>query len=100
MSDNDLDQAIVGTSPDECHARLLLAISPILCNIPPKGAYFFGIYHPTIQNLIQSSPGTRKLALYKSQRFEVTNKEFFFLNLIIILYFFNFDALILNYLSR
>ena len=71
MSDNDLDQPLVGSSPDECHSRLLVAISSALCSISPKGASFFGISHPTIQNLIQSSPGTRKLATYKSQRFEV-----------------------------
>lgn len=71
VADNDLDQPLVGSSPDECHSLLLSAISSALCAIPPKGAEFFGISHPTIQNLIQSSPGTRKLALYKSQRFEV-----------------------------
>lgn len=72
VSDNDLDQPLVGSSPDECHSRLLAAISPTLCSIMPKGADFFGISHPTIQNLIQSSPGTRKLAMYKQQRFEVS----------------------------
>lgn len=71
VSDNDLDQPLVGSSPDECHSKLLAAISPVLCTIVPKGADFFGISHPTIQNLIQSSPGTRKLAMYKQQRFEV-----------------------------
>lgn len=71
VSDNDLDQPLVGCSPDECHSKLLAAISPVLCSIAPKGADFFGISHPTIQNLIQSSPGTRKLAMYKQQRFEV-----------------------------
>ncbi|KAK0161591.1 hypothetical protein PV327_010046 [Microctonus hyperodae] len=72
VSDSDLNQPLVGSSPDECHSRLLAAISPLLCNVPPKGANFFGISHPTIQNLIQSSPGTRKLPLYKPQRFEVS----------------------------
>lgn len=76
VSDNDLDQALVGSSPDECHARLLAAISPMLCSIAPKGAQFFGISHPTIQNLVQSSPGTRKLAMYKQQRFEACSGFF------------------------
>lgn len=71
VSDNDLDQPLVGSTPDECHSKLLVAISPALCSIVPKGPDFFGISHPTVQNLIQSSPGTRKLALYKQQRFEV-----------------------------
>ena len=72
VSDSDLNQPLVGSSPDECHSRLLTAISSTLRNIAPKGAHFFGISHPTIQNLIQSSPGTRKLTLYKQQRFEVS----------------------------
>lgn len=75
VADNDLDQPLVGSSPDECHSLLLSAISSALCAIPPKGADFFGISHPTIQNLIQSSPGTRKLAMYKSQRFEVSKNQ-------------------------
>ncbi|XP_029666910.1 transforming growth factor beta regulator 1 [Formica exsecta] len=75
VSDNDLDQPLVGCSPDECHSKLLAAISPVLCSIAPKGADFFGISHPTIQNLIQSSPGTRKLAMYKQQRFEVSKNH-------------------------
>lgn len=75
VSDNDIDQPLVGCSPDECHSRLLAAISPALRSILPKGADFFGISHPTIQNLIQSSPGTRKLAMYKQQRFEVSKSH-------------------------
>ena len=71
VSDTDLDQPLVGGSPDECHSRLLAAISPSLSAIVPKGADFFGISHPTIQNLIQSSSGTRKLINYKLQKFEV-----------------------------
>ncbi|XP_020278835.1 transforming growth factor beta regulator 1 [Pseudomyrmex gracilis] len=75
VSDNDLDQPLVGSTPDECHSKLLAAISPALCSIMPKGPDFFGISHPTVQNLIQSSPGTRKLALYKQQRFEVSKNH-------------------------
>lgn len=75
VSDNDLDQPLVGSSPDECHSKLLLAISPSLRSIITKGADFFGISHPTIQNLVQSTPGTRKLAMYKQQRFEVCDSK-------------------------
>lgn len=53
-----------------------MAISLALRSIAPKGADFFGISHPTIQNLIQSTPGTRKLVMYKQQRFEVSNSKF------------------------
>ncbi|XP_071860588.1 transforming growth factor beta regulator 1 isoform X1 [Bombus fervidus] len=75
VSDNDLDQPLVGSTPDECHSKLLMAISLVLRTIAPKGADFFGISHPTIQNLIQSTPGTRKLAMYKQQRFEVSKNQ-------------------------
>lgn len=76
VSDTELDQPLVGSSPDECHSGLLAAISPTLNSIIPKGADFFGISHPTIQNLIQSSPGTRKLFNYKPQKFEVQFHSF------------------------
>ncbi|XP_029050102.1 transforming growth factor beta regulator 1 [Osmia bicornis bicornis] len=75
VSDNDLDQSLVGSTPDECHSKLLMTISPTLRSITPKGADFFGISHPTVQNLIQSTPGTRKLAMYKQQRFEVSKNQ-------------------------
>ncbi|OXU31590.1 hypothetical protein TSAR_010252 [Trichomalopsis sarcophagae] len=75
VSDTELDQPLVGSSPDECHSRLLTAISPSLNSISPKGADFFGISHPTIQNLIQSSPGTRKLSIYKPQKFEISKNS-------------------------
>jgi hypothetical protein len=75
VSDTELDQPLSGSSPDECHLHLLSAISSSLSSIIPKGADFFGISHPTIQNLIQSSPGTRKLSIYKPQKFEVFYKS-------------------------
>ncbi|XP_058804049.1 transforming growth factor beta regulator 1 [Phymastichus coffea] len=75
VSDTELDQPLVGSSPDECHSRLLVAISSTLNLITPKGADFFGISHPTIQNLIQSSPGTRKLFNYKPQKFEISKSS-------------------------
>ncbi|XP_014204535.1 transforming growth factor beta regulator 1 [Copidosoma floridanum] len=75
VSDTDLDQPLVGSSPDECHLRLLATISPSLSSVFPKGADFFGISHPTIQNLIQSSPGTRKLINYKPQKFEISKSS-------------------------
>ena len=40
-----------------------------------KGGEFFGLTHPTIQNLIQSSPGARKCSSYKWVRFEVCKSE-------------------------
>ena len=40
--------------------------------LTPRGAEFFGLSHPTIQNLIQSCPGAKKCSNYKWQRFEVS----------------------------
>ncbi len=37
-----------------------------------KGTDFFGLTHPTIQNLIQSSPGARKCTKYKWMKFTTT----------------------------
>lgn len=38
----------------------------------PRGHEFFGLTHPTVLNLIQSSPGTRKCSNYKWSKFEVS----------------------------
>lgn len=67
---------IVGGTPDVCHSLLLQKINDALSlnvvSIRPRGNDFFGLTHPTIQNLIQSSPGTRKCSGYKWSKFEVS----------------------------
>jgi len=75
VADSDLDAPIVGNSAKECHSMLLQHINHALgvevVNTQGRGPEFFGFSHPTIQNLIQSSPGTRKCSSYKWSKFEV-----------------------------
>jgi hypothetical protein len=40
-----------------------------------KGPDFFGLSHPTVQNLIQSSPGARKCSSYRWVKYEVIKSE-------------------------
>lgn len=74
-ADNDLDVPIIGSTPDICHTLLLQHINDALhtdvVSVRPRGNDFFGLSHPTILNLIQSSPGTRKCSNYKWSKFEV-----------------------------
>lgn len=65
----------MGATPDVCHSLLLQKINEVLSlnvvSIKPRGNEFFGLTHPTVLNLIQSSPGTRKCVNYKWSKFEV-----------------------------
>ncbi|KAF5302185.1 hypothetical protein FQR65_LT08610 [Abscondita terminalis] len=74
--DNDHASTIIGSSPDLCHSMLLQQINDALSlnvvSIRPRGNDFFGLTHPALLNLIQSSPGTRKCANYKWSKFEVS----------------------------
>ncbi|KAF5294012.1 hypothetical protein FQA39_LY13566 [Lamprigera yunnana] len=74
--DNDHTSTIIGSSPDMCHSILLQRINDSLSlnvvSIRPRGNDFFGLTHPAILNLIQSSPGTRKCMNYKWSKFEVS----------------------------
>lgn len=76
VADSDLDAPLVGNSARECHSMLLRhinhAVGVEVVNTKGRGPEFFGFSHPTIQNLIQSSPGTRKCSLYKWSKFEVS----------------------------
>ncbi|GBM37047.1 hypothetical protein AVEN_46660-1, partial [Araneus ventricosus] len=40
-------------------------------SVDGQGAKFFGLSHPTVQNLIQSCPGARKCSEYRWVQFEV-----------------------------
>ncbi|CAH0559913.1 unnamed protein product [Brassicogethes aeneus] len=68
--------AIIGDTPDVCHSLLLQRINDSLSlnvvSTRPRGNDFFGLTHPTVLNLIQSSPGTRKCTYYKWSKFEVS----------------------------
>lgn len=70
------ERPFVGSSPDECYVALLRAINRT-CGaeviVPAaRGADFFALPHPTIQNLVQSCPGARKCPNYRWVRFEVS----------------------------
>lgn len=76
-SDDDCPP-IVGDTPDICHSLLLQRINDALAfnvvSTRPRGNEFFGLSHPTVLHLIQSSPGSRKCSHYKWCKFEVSNK--------------------------
>lgn len=70
------ERPFVGSSPDECYVALLRAVNRT-CGaeviVPAaRGADFFALPHPTIQNLVQSCPGARKCPNYRWVRFEVS----------------------------
>ncbi|XP_067009940.2 transforming growth factor beta regulator 1 isoform X2 [Anabrus simplex] len=76
VADNELDAPLVARSANDCHSLLLRhinnAVGIEVVNTQGRGPEFFGFSHPTIQNLIQSSPGTRKCSAYKWSKFEVS----------------------------
>ncbi|XP_063222929.1 transforming growth factor beta regulator 1 isoform X1 [Bacillus rossius redtenbacheri] len=76
VADSDLDVPLVGASASDCHSLLLqhinMAVGVEVAMARGKGPEFFGFSHPTILNLIQSSPGTRKCSAYKWSKFEVS----------------------------
>uniref|UniRef100_A0A2R5L7T7 Putative transforming growth factor beta regulator 1 n=2 Tax=Ornithodoros turicata TaxID=34597 RepID=A0A2R5L7T7_9ACAR len=70
------ERPFVGSSPDECYVALLRAVNRT-CGaeviVPAaRGADFFALSHPTVQNLVQSCPGARKCQNYRWIRFEVS----------------------------
>ncbi|CAG2068888.1 unnamed protein product, partial [Timema podura] len=74
VADNELEYPLVGESASDCHTLLLhkinLSLGFEVVSTRGRGPEFFGFSHPTILNLIQSSPGTRKCTSYKWSRFE------------------------------
>lgn len=66
---------IVGGTPDVCHSLLLQKVNNFLSinlvPIKPNGNAFFGLTHPTVLNLVQSSTGARKCSNYRWNKFEV-----------------------------
>lgn len=71
--------SFVGYTPSHCHQQLLEAINlsrgPGTVPVDPKGPEFFGLSHPTVQNLIQSCPGARKCSSYRWTKFEVSRND-------------------------
>ena len=82
-SDTDLETSISGDDINAVHAELLQRINQAVgvevVNTRGRGADFFGISHPTVMNLLQSSPGIKKCVNYKMTKFEVIYSLTFFL---------------------
>lgn len=78
-SDTDLETSISGDDINIVHSELLKRINQVVgvevVNTRGRGADFFGISHPTVMNLLQSSPGIKKCIKYKMTKFEVNNKK-------------------------
>lgn len=76
IASDDNCPPIIGGTPDVCHTLLLQKINDVLSlnvvTTRPRGHDFFGLTHPTVLNLIQSSPGTRKCTNYRWSKFEVS----------------------------
>lgn len=55
-----MDYAIAGPSPDLCHAALLQTINSNSnarhIEVRPQGEWFFGLGHPTVMTLLQTTP--------------------------------------------
>ncbi|XP_056398394.1 transforming growth factor beta regulator 1 [Hyla sarda] len=75
VPEDDPQNSIIANSAADCHAALLKNVGAVRGQMVTvqenAGEYFFGFTHPTIQNLIQSSPGARKCMSYEWVRFEV-----------------------------
>lgn len=69
IPDADMDFVIAGPTPDLCHAALIQAISDNkeLSNIETsrQGEWFFGLSHPNVIDLLESSPQTEKCQKFK-----------------------------------
>ncbi|KAK5643149.1 hypothetical protein RI129_006994 [Pyrocoelia pectoralis] len=76
IPDDDPTATIIGSSPDMCHSLLLQQINDSLSlnvvSVRPRGNDFFGLTHPSVLNLIQSSPAAKKCSNYKWTKFEVS----------------------------
>lgn len=75
-----MDFVIVGPSPDLCHAALIQSINKNTdirnIEIRPQGEWFFGLTHPTVMTLLQTSPNAGKC-----QNFKAFNVDSFSLDL-------------------
>jgi len=73
--EDDPSRSLVGSSPNEVHSALLESVNAVcgkeVVSVEGQGAKFFGLSHPTVQNLIQSCAGARKCADYRWVQFEI-----------------------------
>ncbi|KAG7160910.1 Transforming growth factor beta regulator 1-like [Homarus americanus] len=86
VCEDEEDAVVVGNSPAECHNHILqtinlaldmdlLTIRPEGSNSEERGCRFFGLTHPSVQNVLQACPGARKCSRYKWVKFEVCRSE-------------------------
>ncbi|XP_045609139.1 transforming growth factor beta regulator 1 [Procambarus clarkii] len=86
VCEDEEDSVVVGNSPSDCHNHILqtinLALDMDLLTIRPegrgseeRGCRFFGLTHPSVQNVLQACPGARKCTQYKWVKFEVCRSE-------------------------
>lgn len=63
-----MEYAIAGPSPDLCHAALLQTINNSSdarhIDVRPQGEWFFGLGHPTVMMLLQSSPNAHQCTAF------------------------------------
>nr|XP_022337414.1 transforming growth factor beta regulator 1-like isoform X1 [Crassostrea virginica] len=78
-ADDDEDLVISSHSIGDCHNQLITMINRSrgmdILEQTGRGADFFGLTHPVIQNLIQSSPGAKRCTNYKWVKFEISKTD-------------------------
>lgn len=73
--EDDPGRSLIASNSNEVHHMLLESINAAcgkeVVSTDGQGAKFFGLSHPTVQNLIQSCAGARKCTDYRWVQFEV-----------------------------
>ncbi|XP_045135454.1 transforming growth factor beta regulator 1-like [Portunus trituberculatus] len=86
VCEDEEDAVVAGSSPAECHNQILQTINLSLdmdlltirsegTDSDERGCRFFGLTHPSVQNVLQACPGARKCSRYKWIKFEVCRSE-------------------------
>ncbi|KAG0727779.1 Transforming growth factor beta regulator 1 [Chionoecetes opilio] len=86
VCEDEEDAVVGGNSPAECHNQILQTINLSLdmdlltvktegTDSDERGCRFFGLTHPSVQNVLQACPGARKCSRYKWIKFEVCRSE-------------------------
>lgn len=74
-----MEYAIAGPSPDLCHAALLQTLNSHSngrdLEVCPHGEWFFGLDHPTVMELLQSSPSISQCAHFNGFATELLGNE-------------------------
>lgn len=86
VCEDEEDAVVEGNSPTQCHSHILQSINSTLDmdlltvrsegnDSDERGCRFFGLTHPSVQNVLQACPGARKCSKYKWVKFEVCRSE-------------------------